>query len=382
MRKKILIVALSLLAAVLLSGCVGSTVWPGLSASEDVAYLANTSAVHAIDVKSGQELWKFTGEGGGFLNTNPSLYVTTPVMTEDGLLIVLDSGNKHILYGVDTKDINQDEKTPHVAWRFDEADGHWIAPPLVLGNRLFAPNSDGNVYVLDLQDGQSAKKAVEVIELPSGPEQQGRLWAQPVTDGERLFVTSLDHSLYAIDLADYEILWHEDLGGAILSSPMLASDGMLYVGSFAKQLERFDPVTGQHASVLDTNGWLWGTPVVDGDNLYFSDVDGYFYSYNTKAGRLNWEPIQPDSASPEKAITASPLFLDGRILLAVESGDVYTVSQDGQATLWHQGPNDGKIYTTPIAAGGYVLVAYIESDYYLAALDQDGDTKWTFPSGK
>ena len=392
MRKKILIVGLFLLTAVLLSGCTGSTVWPGLSALGDVAYLANTSAVHAIDVKSGQELWQFTGKGGGFLNSNPSLYVTTPLVTEDGLLIVLDSGNKHIIYAVNTKDLGQDGK-PKVAWEFSgicapgsegctPVKGHWIAPPLILGNRLFAPNADGNVYVLDLQDGQSEKQAIKVIDLPSSPEQPGRLWAQPVSDGERIFVTSLDHSLYAIDLQSYDILWHEDLGGAILSSPVLGSDGMLYVGSFAKQLEKFDPATGQHDKVLDTQGWIWGTPVVDGDNLYFSDVEGYLYSYNTKEGRLNWDPVQPDTVNSEKAITASPLLLDGRILVAVESGDIYAVSPEGQATLWHQGPDKGKVYTTPVPAGGYVLVAYIESDYYLIALDQDGDKKWTYPAGK
>src|SRR5512147_806626 len=113
MRKKILIVGLFVLTAVLLSACTGSVVWPGLSASGDVAYLANTSAVHAIDVRSGQELWKFAGQGGGFLNSNPSLYVTPPLVTEDGLLIVLDSGNKHIIYAADTKDIGQDG-TPNI----------------------------------------------------------------------------------------------------------------------------------------------------------------------------------------------------------------------------------------------------------------------------
>ena len=210
MRKRFLIVGFFLLAAVLLSGCTGATVWPGLSASGEVAYLANTSAVHAIDLKTGQELWKFTGQGGGFLNTNPSLFVTTPIMTEDGLLIVLDSGNKHILYAVDTKDVNQEQKTPNVAWRFTEADGHWIAPPLIVGNRLFAPNSDGKVYVLNMQDGQSEKKAIKAVELSSASQKPGRLWAQPVADDERLYVTSLDHSLFAIDLESYEVLWNAD----------------------------------------------------------------------------------------------------------------------------------------------------------------------------
>ena len=384
MRKKFLIVALFLLTALLLSGCVGSLAWPGLSASGDVAYLANTGAVHAIDLRTGEELWQFRGQSGGFLNTNPSLYLTTPVLTEDGLMIVLDSGNKHIIYGVDTNDINPDGNTPNIAWRFTEADGHWIAPPLVVDNRLFAPNSDGNVYVLDIQDGQSEKQAIEVIRLSDANGQPDRLWAQPVTDGERLFVTSLDHRIFAIDLQNYNILWNKELEGAILGAPALGADGMLYVGSLAKKLERFDPVSGEHRSVLEnTKGWIWGTPVVDGDNLYFSTVqtvantsEGYFYSYNTKEGKLNWEPIKLDGA-----ITASPLVLDDRLLVATESGDIFSVTRDGQAERWDRvdASAKGKAYTTPIYAGGYVLVAYLESDYYLVALDTQGDVQKTFP---
>jgi hypothetical protein len=55
MRKKLLIVTFFLLTAALLSGCTGATVWPGLAASTDTAYLANTTAVHALDLKTGQE---------------------------------------------------------------------------------------------------------------------------------------------------------------------------------------------------------------------------------------------------------------------------------------------------------------------------------------
>lgn len=378
MRKKLLLIGIFLLAAILLSGCTGATAWPGLAASGGMAYLANTTAVHAIDVKTGQELWKFSGQGGGFLNSNPSLFITTPVIIEDGLLIVLDSGNKHILYAVDTKDINQDEKIANIAWRFTEADGHWVAPPLVVGNRLFAPNSDGNVYVLDMQDGQSNKKAIKAIKLSNSDGQTDRLWAQPVTDGTRLFITSLDHRIFAIDLETYDILWEKKLDGAVPGAPALGADGMLYVGSLAKKLEKFDPATGDHQTVKDTNNWIWGTPAVDGDNLYFSDVAGYFYSYNTQTSEWNWEPVKLDDA-----ITASPLVRENDVLVATESGNIYSVNKaDGTSSVWRAIDKKGKAYTTPVQTDDYVLVAYTESDYYLIALDQDGDKKWTFPAGK
>jgi outer membrane protein assembly factor BamB len=307
------------------------------------------------------------------------MFFTTPVVTEDGLVIILDSGNKHVMYAVDPNDVQ--DNTPAIEWKFTEAKGHWIAAPLVVDNRLFAPNTDGNVYVLDLQDGQSVKQAIEVIE-PFGDSngQPARLWAQPVTDGKYLFVTSLDHSIFAIDLQTYRVVWHESLDGAVPGGVALGSDGMLYVGSLAKQLEKFDPATGAHQPVLDTKGWIWGTPIVDGDNLYFSDVEGYFYSYNVQEGRLNWEPVQPDSA-----ITASPLVLDDKVLLATESGDIYAIDSAGNVeadSSYKARDEDAKAYTTPILVGDYVLVAYVESDYYLVALDRELDEKWTYPQSE
>ena len=292
MRKKFVFISIILLAAVFLSGCTGAVAWPGLSASGDVAYLANTNTVYAVDAKSGKQLWKFSGESSGGIfsfGKSPNMYITNPVVTDDGLVIVLDSSSKHIMYALDPNDIDLEKQTPNIKWKFSAVKGLWIAPPLAIGDRLFAPNSDGKVYVLDLADGKSEKQAIEAITVSESAKEEARLWAQPVTDGERIFVTSLDKSVIAIDLETYEILWHEDLGGAVPGGAALGADGMLYVGSLAKQLERFDPVTGAHEPVLNTKGWIWGTPVASGDTLYFGDVEGYVYSFNTASGALNWQ---------------------------------------------------------------------------------------------
>jgi hypothetical protein len=66
-------------------------------------------------------------------------------------------------------------------------------------------------------------------------------------------------------------------------------------------------------------------------------------------------------------------------LLATEPGEVYAVDNTGNIDTWYSARDEGKIYTTPVRAGDYVLVAYLESDYYLVALDQEGDEKWTYP---
>ena len=57
MSKKFLFLTAALLAVILLSGCTGGSVrgntWPGLSATNDVAYLADGPFVYAINLKDG-----------------------------------------------------------------------------------------------------------------------------------------------------------------------------------------------------------------------------------------------------------------------------------------------------------------------------------------
>ena len=73
------------------------------------------------------------------------------------------------------------------------------------------------------------------------------------------------------------------------------------------------------------------------------------------------------------------MALGEQLLVAAESGEIFAISPDGQWEIWYRPAEDGKAYSTPVIAGDSVLVAYLESDYYLVALDNDGDEKWTFP---
>lgn len=364
MRKKIFLVSLVLFGAVLLSACTGAVqanTWPGLTADENTAYLSNINFVYGVNLKDGSEVWRFSDE-----DDNKALYYAMPVITPDGLLIVGSASGKYNLYAIDPQDIIKGEKTnsPAKAWTFTGADGPWVAAPLVVGDLLFAPNSDGNLYVLDLSDGQSQKQPVKVVELG------GQLWGQPVTDGEQVFVTSLDHSVFAVDVETYNVTWHTDMSAAIPGGATIGSDGTLYVGSLASQLEQIDPETGKHQPVLDAKDWIWSAPAISGDSLYFGDVSGNFYSFNSADAKLDWS-IQPDGP-----ITAGALFHNDLIVIATESGWIYAVDKDGNEK-WSDEVG-GKIYTTPVAVGDLTLIAPLETEFPLVALHSDGSPGWKF----
>jgi outer membrane protein assembly factor BamB len=380
MSKKFLFLTAALFAVILLSGCTGGSVrgntWPGLSAGNDVAYLADGGFVYAVNLKDGTELWRYPDKRSAQL-----LFYTTPYITSDGTIIVGSSGSNASLLAI----------TPNgkEAWSYTGTKFHWVAAPLQIDNKLYAPNSDGNLYVFDLSDGQTNKQPVKVIELSND------LWSQPVTDGKILYLSALDHSLFAVDKDTYQVVWHEDLGAAITSAPLLASDGNLYLGSFASNLVRFNPASGNNEAVEKTTDWVWGTPGELEKNLYFGDLKGNFYSYNLETGKPNSNPIvlKPDNYDPastkedktvneanETGIIASPIVVNDALLVATESGAIYRVDKDGNIELWGgkaQQPG-GKIYTTPVLAGNLVLVSPMNSGAFLYAYDLDGNQKWSF----
>jgi outer membrane protein assembly factor BamB len=376
MSKKLFLISMVLLGVVLLSACTGGAArgssWPGLAADKNIVYLADGATVYAVSLKDGSEVWHYPAKPN-----SKQIFYAPPVLTEDGLVIIGSAGNDHSLIALNPADIDPATKSPVAAWTFTEAGDHWVAAPLIIGDKLFAPNSDGNLYVLDLKDGQSQKKAVQkilMVDPQDSAKKAGRLWSTPVTNGSKLFLTSLDHSVFGIDLATYSY-WHQDLTGAIPGSPALGSDGMLYVGSLGAQLEKFDPATGEHQTALAAKNWLWSTPVADGDTLYFGDLDGNFYSFNTATGQLNW------SVKPDGPITANAVIQNDNILLSTESGYVYAISKSDGSIVWPANVG-GKLYTTPVVSGDLILVAPLGVDFYLAALKSDGRQVWTFAPGK
>ena len=352
--------------------------WPGLSATNDVAYLADGAYLYAVNIKDGTELWRYPDQ-----RSTKYLFYTTPYVAPNGLVIVGSSGSSFSLVAIDPSRIDATTKSPTTVWSFsDNVRNHWIASPLAIEDRLYAPNSDGNLYVLNLSNGQLIK-TVEIGE---------DLWSQPITDGKNLYISSLEHSMIAMDKDTYQILWHQDLGSAITSPPILASDGNLYVGSFTSNLEMFTPANGDHEAVQKAKDWVWGTPLEMEKNLYFGDLAGNLYSYNIETGKSNWNPItlQPDNWAPnstnapdeskETAITASPVAFNDSILVATESGAIYKVDKEGKHELWggQQQQPGGKIYTTPVVAGDLVLVSPMTADAYLYAYDLNGNQKWAF----
>jgi outer membrane protein assembly factor BamB len=362
--KYLLFVLVIALAAILLSGCASragfSNSWPGLATDGETAYLASGQYVYAIRLSDGKEIWRYPAKGGNSLQ-----FIAQPVVAPDGTVVIGSAGSDHRLVALDPSSIDASTNTPAEKWIFSEAKSSWVAGALVLDDKVFAPNSDGVLYVLDLKDGFSTKSALKKIELG------GALWAQPSTDGNFVYVSSLDHHLHAIDPETYEFAWPAiDLGGAAPGTPLVGPNGNVYVGSFTAEVVKVDPLTGTDKLLTSTQGWVWGGPVTDGQNIYFGDLEGNLFAVDAASGNQSWS-IQPDGP-----VVGSPLVTSDHIVFATESGSVYAVDSDGKI-VWQRDVG-GQIYTAPVTGTDQIIVAPLQAEFSLAMLDANGNQVWTF----
>jgi outer membrane protein assembly factor BamB len=352
--KRLILISLIALGALVLSACSGTPVannWYGLAADAEHAYVSGGSFVYAVNLQTHKEVWRYPPEADGKL-----LFYATPMLTTDGQLLVGSAGTTHSFVSIDPA-------TGRENWVETFGKGTWLASPLVLNETIYAPNTDGFLYILDM----NGKRAADPIELG------GALWSAPTTDGALLYVASLDHQVHIVDPARGTVLESINLGGAVPGSPAVGTDGA-YVSSFASTVEFVKP-NGSHEVIAKADNWVWGSPVVDGETLYYADLDGMIYSLDIASGKQNWDGVKPDGP-----IVASLLVAGDQIYAATESGTLFALDREGKI-VWEK-TLDKAIYTAPVAAGDLILVAPYQANIALAAYDVQGKQAWTFAPEK
>lgn len=356
MKPKRLIILITLIVfAVMLSACAGrgtaASSWPGLFTSGEIAFAAYNTEVYAVQLSNGTQSWKYPAEPN-----NQTTFYADPVMTPDGQLIV--GSYDHILYSLSPENGS-------VNWQFTEAKNRFIAAPLATDRGIFAPNADKNVYALSTDNTKLWTYTME-----------GESWAQPVSDPECqcLYVTSMDHTVYALDPENGDLIWRtEDLGGAIVGTPALSSNGTLYVGTFGSEMLALNSQNGKVIWRFPTDGWVWAGPALHEDRIYFGDLNGNFYAVDVGSGRQVWKVGFDQLDGP---ISGSPLVFENTIYFTTQSGSLYMTDLEGKVrppvTI------GGKLYSAPVESGDMILVTPIETDNLLVALSPNGAQMWAF----
>jgi outer membrane protein assembly factor BamB len=182
----------------------------------------------------------------------------------------------------------------------------------------------------------------------------------------------MDRYLYALDAENGTLLWKsEDLGGPIVSPPAISETGLIIISTFDNEVIALDENSHDVEWRFSTSDWAWGSPFIDNDQVYVSDISGVIYALELATGDIIWQ-IQPGGG-----IYDAPVVLEDQIYFSTDSSSLVVVSKDG--VIQRNQPIEGKLYAGPVSGGDKLLLAPSESEYYLIAMNINGVQTWGYP---
>lgn len=176
--------------------------------------------VSIVDPSTGEELWR---------SQDPTDHPHSSVALAPGAEVFVVGANDGTLYGWNLT-------TREQAWTL-ETDGPIKGPILVYDGAAFFGSWDDRVYRVNLTTGEQVWSYETDGNVMSGPG------VHPPSG--TILTSSFDENVYALDADDGSLRWRSPIGGAGLSSPVVA-DGLVLVGSYDEHLYALDLRDGSH----------------------------------------------------------------------------------------------------------------------------------------
>jgi PKD repeat protein len=171
------------------------------------------------------------------------------------------------------------------------------------------------------------------------------------------------------------VLWTYPAGGSMRGSPVIGSDGTLYIGNSGdNNIYALNP-DGALKWSYTTGGKIYGSPAIGSDGtIYFGNYgDKKVYAINTD-GTLKW------SYTTGGAIYSSPAIgSDGTIYIGSNDKNLYAINTDG--TLKWSYTTGGTIYSSPAIGSDGTIYFGNYGDYKIYALNPEGTLKWSYTTG-
>jgi outer membrane protein assembly factor BamB len=266
---------------------------PSLASADGIVFASDTTALHAIDVATGDKRWVTPVDGAtGRLNV------------ADGVAYVGKTG------GV----VGLDPISGEVVWEWEgPPDTPVNAGPVADGVGYFA-GRDGRVYAIDLADRHELWRQQTIsLDVASG-QVLGDTFFVSTNQGEAADPAG---EIYAIDRASGEVRWRFRAPSGVQLKEGPVKDGVLFAngrqdGIYALRDEGDRATVVWHVNTPESH---WPMALVD-DTLYEVRVDGSLGAYAMSDGTLLWE------TDPEGDWAGGPIVSGGMVFVNNDSGAV------------------------------------------------------------
>jgi eukaryotic-like serine/threonine-protein kinase len=299
--------------------------------------------IYCYDTRSFRIRWKLlTGDD---VQSSPSIF-------GDVVVCGSDDGN---LYCVNLRQSKTELDSSDTVWTFETGD-KIRSSPLIVNNRVYVGSYDMTLYCIDLFTGKQlwGRKLGGSIEAsptyyaeedliiigtqPSGmyafkADTGQPAWNEPfateaavfcsasIKDG-RIFFGDNDGNIYCIDADNGREIWREKFGAHIWATPALV-ENMVIVCTYNGVKCYYQDDGSEVWPFPASDNWIYSSPAVGGDNVYFGSDDHHLYCLKWRTGELVWKGDLGD------VVQASPVIFDDAVYIGTWGGTVQ---------VFHPGP--------------------------------------------
>jgi outer membrane protein assembly factor BamB len=286
---------------------------------------------------------------------------------------------------------------PTTLWSTDFVSGNlFVSPSISIASNgtLYLGSNDGYIYALNPTNPTNnhviwKKQLIDIAEYPI----TSQLYTTPAIalDGT-IYIGSNEGYLYALNPVDGTIKWSYYAGHPLQSSPTIDNtSNTIYFGAGYSVYAIGDAGYKGYLKWLtpfDTSGNVYSSPALGlTGKLYFGSDDGYVYAVDSLTGLFAWKqstnttPVPPNLnpifTSPAVDLSNNVIIGNGSFM----NGVLYCYAGDTGDVLWNNSydANIGPFYNTVAVYGDTI---YLSTIAYVYAINRiNGVEKYKFKNG-
>ena len=316
-----------------------------------------TFKVLCLDAASGKILWEQTAyDGAVYDNRHKRSSFASPTPVTDGRTVFAFFGSE----GVYAYDFSGKQ-----LWKANIG----RIPNMGLGTGT-SPVLHQNLLILQADEDTGAGSFILALDKRTGkevwktPRKVQVSWSTPVivqSAGRTELVASGNELVIGYDPATGKELWRtKGVQSNAIASPVFAGDLVFVSAGFPKKTLAIR--LGGSGELTPDSGIVWtyekGTAYVASNLLY----DGFLYlitdkgilsCLDAKTGEVKYDSGRPPGAA---TFTASPIAVDGKILITSEDGETYVIQPGPKFEVLRTNSLGEPVYSSPAVSGGSIYI--------------------------
>lgn len=314
----------------------GETVDTSPVVAADRVFIGDVAgAVHALDLKTGQKIWKQETELGFMAPPTASSEIVV-VGDLDGIVytyeassgkplwkyqtgaeigagatilpgVVLVSSQDGLLYALSPK-------SGELLWKYETGD-QIRCRPAVASDRTFLGGCDGSLHAVTISDGTAAADPLP-LDGPTG--------STPAILGDRAYLPTQAGSVLAFNWKTGEQLWSyadPDRPEEFRNSAAVTEKHVV-VTSKNRSVISLNPETGKVQWTTTLRKRADGSPVIAGSDVWVAAADGRLYRISLHDGKIAWQYEE------RGGFIAPPAIAGNRLIVANDKGKVICFGPD------------------------------------------------------